>query len=273
MRRVLDGARFNEIANAPDVRPWLGGSGELDIRPLVSDPANFCFVTEDRLGGYLYVRRAPGYYEVHTLALPAGRGRAMLAARTASLRFMFTVSDALEIVTVVPDGNVGASTWAEHAGFREMYRRERAIQIRNEIVGASYRTLTYNEWVLRDGFNREVGAQFHEEIHRFTPNDHGEDPAHDAFVGATMLGIREGNGAKAVPMYNRFALHAGYEPIRVLSLTPPTLDIGSAILQITQAGLDILHIRTARSALSEIEDNAGESACQLARPSQQAEAS
>ena len=64
-----------------------------------------------------------GLYAVHTVSLPEGRGREMLTARSASLREMFTKSDAVEIVTVVPAGNKGADVWASHAGFREVFVR------------------------------------------------------------------------------------------------------------------------------------------------------
>lgn len=40
VRRTLDAAAINEIANHPEVRPWLGGDGVLDLSELVSAPAN-----------------------------------------------------------------------------------------------------------------------------------------------------------------------------------------------------------------------------------------
>lgn len=32
---------LNKVANDPDVRPWLLGEGELDLGPLLADPANY----------------------------------------------------------------------------------------------------------------------------------------------------------------------------------------------------------------------------------------
>lgn len=272
MKRSFDPTPFNTIGNDPDVRPWLAGQAPIDATALVTDLANFCFLTEDRAGAYIYHRKQPGLYEVHSLAVPCGRGRSMLKARTESLRFMFTATDALEIVTVVPDGNRTAGVWAAHAGFREVFRREDAVWIVDGLRGASYRTLTYAEWVMHDLFNREVGRQVHEELHRHVPDDHGDDPAHDAFVGATFLGIHEGNGGKATATYNRWAAHAGYLPITTLSLNPPLLDIGSAVVQITSRGLEVLHVRAARSATSENQEER-EARSHLERQSAEAPAS
>lgn len=264
MRRILDPAPFDAIGNDPEVRPWLSGDGPINTAHIVQSTDNFCFLTQDRGGAYIYHRKQAGLYEVHTLSLPASRGRQMLEARTESLRFMFTATDALEIVTVVPDGNRGADVWAARAGFREAFRREGAVWLQGEMVGASYRSLTYADWATRDPLARKAGQMFHDEIHRFTPDDHGEDPVHDAFAGAALLMVREGNAGKAVTLYNRFALHAGYAPISLLSLYPPTLDIVTAIVQITQAGLDVIHVRSARSAPSLIEDD-GDARCLWAR--------
>src|SRR5215472_2979563 len=116
MRRTLDPLEFNEIAAHPEVRPWLGGSGPIDLTDLIADPENHAFLTDSGKGGYIYHKRAAGLYEVHTLSLPDGRGRELLKARDASLAAMFLKTDALEIRTVVPDGNAGADRWSAHAG-------------------------------------------------------------------------------------------------------------------------------------------------------------
>ena len=98
-------------------------------------------------------------------------------------------------------------------------------------------------------------------IHAVTPDDHGDDPVHDAWVGATMEACAQGNAEKGIALYNRWALHAGYQAVRVVTARPLVLDIGSAILQSDADGLRVLYVRpSARSALP-VQDIPGESAC------------
>ena len=85
-------------------------SGSTYARSSLSE--NFAFLADDQKGGYIYHKLAPELYAVHTLSFPDGRGRELLEARSASLRAMFTQTDAAEIVTTVPDGNKGADLWA-----------------------------------------------------------------------------------------------------------------------------------------------------------------
>lgn len=243
MIRTLHADVFNEIANHPEVRPWLGGTHELDLTETIANPENFAFLTDEEMGGYIYHKLQPGLYAVHTLSLPEGRGRQMLGARSQSLREMFIKSDAVEIVTMVPDGNLGALTWAKHAGFRETFRRESAFDLMGEMVGVSYQSLTYQDWVIHDAANRREGAIFHQAIHQVVEDDHGDDPVHNALVGATMEGCLNGNIEKAITLYNRYAVHAGYQPIKVLTTRPLVLDISSAIIEYSADGLFILHVR------------------------------
>jgi len=261
MIRTLDATRFNEIAAHPEVRPWLGGTHQLDLTDTIANPNNFAFLTDEQRGGYIYVKLQQGLYAVHTLALPDGRGRQMLEARSEGLREMFTKSDAVEIVTLVPDGNKGADVWALHAGFREVFRREKAFDLMGEMVDGSYRSLSYVDWAIRDKPSRYDGQRFHEAIHQLVADDHGEDPVHDALVGATMEGCLQNNVEKAIALYNRWSAHAGYRQIQVLTARPLVLDIGSCLIQYSPDGLQVLHVRHSREA-APIEDVSGDAECQ-----------
>lgn len=243
MIRTLHAGRFNEIAAHPVVRPFLGGTHAVDLTDIIANPENFAFLTEDENGGYLYHKKGLGLYEVHCLALPEGRNRHMLAARSASLREMFIKSDAVQVDTIVPAGNKGADIWAQHAGFREVFTRAKAFDLMGEMVDVSYRSLQYGEWVLKDRGNLEDGRAFHQQIHQYTPDDHGDDRVHDAWVGATAECCSHGNAIKGVTFFNRWASHAGYQPIAILTTSPLVLDIRSAIIQADADGLHLLHVR------------------------------
>lgn len=266
MIRTLDSTILNEIANEPQVRVWLGGTQPLDLTETVCNPENFCFLTDEQRGGYIYHKRAPGLYEVHTLALPTGRGRQMLEARSQGLREMFTKTDCVEVVTKVPEGNQGAAVWATKAGFREVFRRAKAFDLMGELVDVSYCSLSYIDWAIRDRGCKIDGQRFHAVIHQFTPDDHGEDPVHDAMVGATMECCLQNNIEKGMGFYCRWAAHAGYEPIRVVTARPLVLDIRTCVLQYGNDGLQVLHIREPRPEGLPIEDVSGVEEC-LSPPS------
>lgn len=231
---------------------WLGGVEPLDLTQTIANPENFAFLTAEQKGGYIYHKQAPGLYEVHTLSLPEGRGRQMLETRSASLREMFTKTDAVEIITKVPDGNKGADIWASHSGFHEVWRRDSAFNLMGEMVGVSYRSLPYVAWAIRDKPSKFDGQRFHEAIHHFTDDDHGDDPVHDAMVGATMECCLQSNAEKGIALYNRWCGHAGYEPISVVTAKPLVLDIRSCVFHYAPDGLQILLVREPRrQALSQ----------------------
>jgi hypothetical protein len=63
---------INSYANHPDIRPFIGGVGELDLSAAAYDPHVALF---GEFGGFVLTWTAPETYEVHTLILPEGRGQ------------------------------------------------------------------------------------------------------------------------------------------------------------------------------------------------------
>lgn len=139
---------FDLIANSPGVREWIGGVDYVETAPLVIDPANFCFLTKDQKGYFVYIRTGDGVYDVHCGALPEGRNRQMLEAREDSLRWMFA-EGARKITTIVPDRNRGALVYARQAGFKLTGRAESALDVGGKMVGVSYYELTHQAWLDR----------------------------------------------------------------------------------------------------------------------------
>lgn len=66
-----DAKYINGFANHPEIRPHIGGSGELDLTAITKEP-NVALFGEH--GGFCLSWTAPGTYEVHTLITPEGRG-------------------------------------------------------------------------------------------------------------------------------------------------------------------------------------------------------
>lgn len=234
LQRTMDATFLNSVANREDVRPFLGGEGEIDLGPLLLNPANVCLVEPDA-GGWLLQAVLPGVYELHTAFLPEARGASYFNVAREALRWVFTATDALELWTKCPDDNGGARFAAARMGFRERFRREDAWQ---PGVGISYQALTVDDWVARDRRVISEGEAFHRRLEEakvaagITLPPHPADAAHDRAVGAACLMIKGGQLGKAVGVYGRWARFAGYQPIEAVG--NGVLDIGDAIVEVTE---------------------------------------
>lgn len=250
MRRSFDPAPFNRVFNDPSVRPWMGrGVDPMDLTGAVRNPANICLLTDCGEGGYLLERAQPGLYIAHTLALPAARGKPMLKLMEEGFAYLFLETDAVEVATFVPDSNLAADRWAVIAGFRETFRRESFFPYGDEehLDGGSFRSLKYEEWVLRHKPNRVAGEQFHDMIHAASPSlgTHPDDPVHDAFVGATIRGVKAGNTQKAIVLFNRWAAQAMYQPATIISEHPVVIETGDAVLGMIDGEMRLLEVKVA----------------------------
>lgn len=235
MIRTMDAGALNAIANDPCVRPWLGGDGPIDLTEAIANPDNIALVTPCGRGGYVLVRHHPGLYEAHSLALAPARGRSMLTLAREGFRHLFAATDCVEVWTQCPADNPRAGRWAEAVGFTQRHGRE----------GVSFWAMTYADWVMREADNWKMGQWFHAEMDRLRPHSHPDDVTHDAWVGATLIGVGQGSVAKAVAMYNRFACVAGYVQAVVLSVAPPVVDIGDAVLGLIGGQLQVLRLAAA----------------------------
>lgn len=239
VRRDFSAHEINRFANHPDIVEWVRGHelGRLDLTNVVAQQKNVCLVGE--YGVLLFCQLQPGVYEVHTLVAPEGRGPwAAQMARTC-LHLMFTASDALEIVTRVPRGNLGARTLALMCGFEKEFTQPAAHfgwVYKGDPVPSDILSLTIQKWMRAAPGLVERGQWFHkrleDEYARFgkTEPPHADDLVHDRYVGAAVEMIFGGNALKAITFYNRWASLAGYEPAAVASLRPLTIDIRAALL-------------------------------------------
>lgn len=117
MKPFTDIDAINGIVNHPSLRRYtLAQEGEtLDVAPLIQGFG--AVFLGDALGGFLFVDRGKGIWEVHTQFLPGARGprAAILAVQAA--RYMFTQSDCTMLTTFVADGNRAALDLATAVGF------------------------------------------------------------------------------------------------------------------------------------------------------------
>ncbi len=243
MIRTFDSDRFNEIANHSDVRSHLGGEGVLDFTELCGNVQNYCFLTDNLDGGYLLQYIGDGTYIVHTIALKSARGTPMATLMAEGFKFMFTATDCMEIQTFVPDGNRAAERWTEFAKFKKTFRRENYFLLNGNIVGVQFYNMTYADWVYNSEECKKSGEEFHKFIESKLEHDnHPEDEIHDKFVGAAILCCEANNSGKGILQYNKWAMLAGYQPSKIISLTPLVINIGSAVLQSYNNSMEVLKL-------------------------------
>ena len=236
IERIYSATRVNEVVNHPDVYPWVHGTivGPLDLTPLAEDRRNVILWGEQ--GGIAFLMVQPGIYEAHAQALPEGRGRWMLDFTWAALHWMFTKTDAMEVVTRVPRGNFGARALAKAVGFTKEFSRPDGWVYDHRPVPVEVWSLQLQGWMKSAPNLVEEGIRFHNELGaeyiRMGKIDpiHPDDDNHDRYVGAAVAMVKGGQPFKALVFYNRWAKLAGYKEISLLKAEPVIIDIQESIL-------------------------------------------
>lgn len=248
MTRTMDVRHINTVANHPDVRPFLGGDGPLDLTAVVSDPQNFAFVTDH--GAVLWWALGAGRYDVHTLFLPEGRGAESLQALRDVAHFMFTRTDCIEARTTVPTENRAAAVAARRAGCQPLFAT-RIPWTNGARVEAEVFSLSLDRWALTSPATLAAGHAFHDQLTAAKEAAgsalpvHDDDPIHDRMVGAATLMAVGGQPEKAVRAYNAWAVGVGYQPISLLSTRPVVVDVVDAIVTCEGGRMEMLLCRQA----------------------------
>lgn len=110
IRRTYDVPAVNALLNAPDIRPTIGGEGELDATALLTDHRNVCLVGD--AGGMLFAWRGPSIFEVHCFFRV--RGREAIAAAVDMVAMM---GRAL-LWALAPEARRDVRWFARKVGFR-----------------------------------------------------------------------------------------------------------------------------------------------------------
>lgn len=243
--RTMDATFLNSVANHPEVRPWLGGVGPIDLSPLLADPTNVGMQYE--YGGFVGHKLESGIYECHSMFLPEGRGEFAHAAMVAGLRYLFTKTDCMEVVTKAPDGNKAAFGAARAMGFATAFHLDKGwVDDKGERAGVTMMKLLFSKWVEKDPEVESFGRWFHERLEELTDNKipvHYDEPAHNRAVGASVMMFRAGNPIKAVTTYNQWAKFAQFPGIKMLAINPVILDMDQVIVELTTDDMEVLKCR------------------------------
>lgn len=251
--RHFNADTLNRVVNHPEVHPWVRGKfkGTLDLTPVLKDSGrHICLMGEH--GGCLFTMHQPGLYEVHTQVLPEGRGKWTLRMVNEALRWMFTRTDAIELFTRVPKGNVGALALVKAIRGTFEFTRPNGWWIEDHAVDADIYTLKYSDWARHAPALKEKGVWFHHrleeeyrKLHVRKPQ-HADDLVHDQYVGCCVETIMGGQVHKAVIFYNRWASMAGYGEVRVVTVNPVVIDIQDALIMVRDNDMWVMTCQSAQ---------------------------
>ncbi len=247
LERHYNAERINQILNHPSVLPTIRGNHKnLDWSKVAEHPSHVSLVGEH--GCVLFVKIQDGIYEFHTSVLPEGRGKWMIEGAKYAFNYMFTRTDAFELLTKCPDGNLAAKAGAKAVGCSFVFRTGEIWPSDGKMVCVDVWSILIQHWIKTNEFTVDSGKFFHMELEKKCAEknislvSHKEDETHDRYVGAAVEMLKNGQTAKAIVFYNRWARMAGYYPIKLLSLTPITVDIRDCILRISGNDFDVIAI-------------------------------
>lgn len=239
IERHFDAERLNEIVNHPDVLPWIGHnpSEPLDLTRIISDVSNYLLLGEH--GGILFYRLQPGLYEAHTQVLPEGRGKWTVAMTWAALRFMFTQTDCVEVVSKAPEGNKGALGLIRLAHGVYQFTSQAGWIVDGAPVPARIYSWTIQHWIktapdLIDRGNRFL-TQLNNEMERhgvITRSEITDEIARQ--FGAVVEMALGPLPKKGELFYNRFAAMSDRSPAIIVSTDPLTLEFPECMLILTK---------------------------------------
>lgn len=131
LKRTMDAAFVNAIANDPSVRPSLPGIGPVDFSFVVHDEQSVAFRAE---GGAILFKHATdhGVFDVDIMFLRPFLGSAVKVLSRLAAAAMFDIYGAIRIDALTLANNLPARRLAKAIGFAQIDRQVRTIQ------GASY---------------------------------------------------------------------------------------------------------------------------------------
>jgi hypothetical protein len=213
--------RLNRVANHPEVRPHIGGPGEAeaDFSWLLRDPKNVLLMGQH--GGMFFACISPGIYDAHILVVPEGRGPWAKVMTQACFHWMFTRTDAMEIIARCPAGNLRSHAMARVMGMTPRFRTPPVVSQAGRDVPCTVYSQTLQDWIDRapglEARGQAVRAQIESQGVTLTGK-----PDAEAFrqVGAAFEMFLNGQLFKGVLCQRRWAHMAGYDPADVISENP-----------------------------------------------------
>src|SRR5262245_19837679 len=130
IERVLNATRLNEIVNDPSVYPWVKGwaLGPLDISGPAANPNNVLLIGEG--GAIIFTPLSRSFYEAHTQVLKSHRGKWAKEFCQECLLYLFTKTEAMEVLTRCP--TLPTKALARALGFSYLFTNQKGWVIDND---------------------------------------------------------------------------------------------------------------------------------------------
>lgn len=249
IRRTFDPKEINAILNHPDILSWMeGDGGAIDISERLKRPDILIALVGEH-GAFTAYRLMSGVYEFHTAILPDGRGRWARQFADAGMLWMFSQTDAMELLTRVPEGHRGARAMACLMGLRQTFPDDQKSLYRGEKVRSLIYCISVQEWAATAPRLEDIGRKLHIKIDEIGsakgihgtiwPESHEDSPIHNRHVGAAYICAMGGHLPKGVFLYNRWLLashiDAGLQA-RVISCDPAKIWLYHAEISLYPSG-------------------------------------
>ena len=246
LERHFTAERINEIVNHPSIYPTICGhhTNPLDLTPITLNHNHVCLVGEH--GCVLFIKHQPGIYEFHTSVLPEGRGKWMIKGSRFAFNWMFTNTDAFELLTKCPHGNLPAISGAKAVGCSFRFVTRPIWPLHGKLVPVDVYSIILQDWPKIANHLVAIGNSFHNQLElEYTRlgkslTVHEDDETHDRYVGATIEMIRGGQVTKAIAFYNRWCVMSDYRKIAVISENPLIIDIFDCKLKISENSFEVI---------------------------------
>lgn len=242
--RAVDAKFINEVLNHPAVRPHVHAPAgiRLDMTQVVSNPNHVVLTGEH--GGMIFIQHVKGVYEIHTQVLPDGRGAWALQMAQECVDWLFSKTNAIEVFTRVPEGNVAAMALTRACGAKP---EETVWQ---ELSGVMSKVTIFSgriqDWIRIAPQLPARGQLFHVKLaEKYKAMNlnlavHDEDPWHDRHVGAAVGMFLGGQPVKGMMVFNRYAAMSMAPPMKILSLDPLVVDITDCRLEIIGDDFEVI---------------------------------
>lgn len=230
-----DADLITSICSHPEVRKWTAqdGAPDFDVKRWLH-PNNMVVLVEG--GCFLSNWLGDQTFGVHTNFLPQARGRNAIVSGTMALMLGFLASNAESFLTMVPENNRSAAWFTKVMGFRPTFTQQGRWKQGGKDWKVTHYRLDIDDWILQ-GHLIAAGRAFHKQLEGLNLQPaHADDWVHDCYVGTACAMIAHGKVGKAVKIYNRWALSAGYSPMKILSQNPLRLDLRDFDICVGTAG-------------------------------------
>lgn len=244
IRRATDASFLNSVLNDPSVRPYTFARDNefVDITAVIQDPNHL--VLEGEHGGMILTQTVRGFYELHTQALPAGRGKWALDMAHACIDYLFSRTNATEVFTRVPQGNVAAAALTRACGAK---LEQTIIQnLNGKEVQVDLYSGRIQDWIKIAPVLELRGEEFHrivvqqsEQLGNAIPNM-PDDPWFHRHLGVAVGMILGGQPVKGLLFYNRWATMALAPVIGIISTEPLIFDLGECRVEIQGDNFEVM---------------------------------